>query len=98
MGDFTLLFSWIFKIFVTGCVAIIGWFMKSVIQDVAKLKDNTNDCALSHEKLRTHISEKYATKEDVNTSRLEYRDELKRLHERLDTLPRDVMTLLKQHK
>ena len=89
---------WAFYGFLTVCITIIGFFTKRVVEDVSDLKSDGADCRLNHEKLRTHISENYATKIDVNSSRLETNETLKRLHERIDHLPRDIISLLRKEQ
>ena len=93
-----MVLRWYFYGFITICVTIIGYFTKGVVSDVRFLKDDASDCRLNHEKLRTHISENYATKADTNTSRLEINETLRRLHERIDHLPRDIISLLRKEQ
>ncbi len=97
MGDASLL-DWMFKAFATLCMAIIGYFTKAVVDDVREIKKENADCRLNHANLRTHISENYATKSDLNSTRLETNDSLKRLHDRIDQLPKDIIQLLRKEQ
>lgn len=96
--DETSFIDWLFKAFAAACMAVIGYFTKCLVDDVRVIERDAAETKLENQKLRTHVSENYATKTDMHTSRLEYKDELKRLHERLDHLPRDIIQLIRKEQ
>lgn len=84
-------------VFLLGiAVSIIGYFTKGVIKKVSDLSDDAKECSLNHERLRTHLSENYAKKIDVNDGNRQIAETVRRLHERLDQMPKDIVTLLRK--
>ena len=87
--------------FVTLCIAVIGYFLRRLIDDMRDLQIQGTKCEVKYEEqktsvanIRTHISENYATKTDLNASRLETSESLKRVYEKLDALPQIILNLI----
>lgn len=91
------IFEWLFKAIATAFMGITSWFLKSFVDDMRELQKASNAHEVKHEQLRTHISENYSTKNDLNAARLELNETVKRVHERLDSLPGDIIRIIDRH-
>lgn len=84
------------KYIATLGVAIVGWFCKNMI-----VAQKQTDEALHAHKLdlaahRLDIAQNYQTKLEAAVARNEHREELKRVHERLDSLPQEIANLMRR--
>lgn len=73
----------------TGCVGVIGWAIKRLIDRIDELEDDSQACLLRTSELRGHVSEHYAKKTDVQHS-------LDRIHTRLDSLPGEIIKAIRR--
>ena len=88
-----------FGLFITGCIGIISYFIRRMIEKMDTLEAESTQCTLKHaqqetkiESLRRHISETYATKTDMSASRSEWVAALQRVHDRLDDIFKQIST------
>ncbi|MDX2074715.1 MAG: hypothetical protein SFX19_10205 [Alphaproteobacteria bacterium] len=91
----------------TLLVLIIGAVVKSAARDLKEVEKAAGENAIGLAKYQLHVSENYATKNDLNAARTETNESLRRLHDRLDNMDenfdekmtevsRDIKSLLKR--
>jgi uncharacterized protein YdeI (BOF family) len=71
-------------------MAVIGYVVRNIYEDVTDLKDSSGACELNLEKFKTQVSEKYCTKEDMVEQIKEFRDDMKEIKSDIKTLIRTV--------
>jgi len=62
--------------------------------DIKSLKKSDSDCKLQLAEYKLHVSENHPTKNDLNAARLETKDSVDRVHQRLDGMSTDIKTIL----
>jgi hypothetical protein len=82
-------FQWGLPALLTGLLLIVAFFMRRIIEDVDRLDQDAQDCAIQHERHRSHVAENYAKRTDVQHS-------LDRIHSRLDALPGEIIRAIRK--
>jgi len=80
------LFGWIASM-ITMAVA---WFCRDILHAQKRTDENLHKANLDLATHKLDVAQNYQTKQDAVVVRNEYREELKRVHERLDSLPKEI--------
>lgn len=85
--------SYLLNAALTAILGVLGWIMRKVITDfndleeaVAKNNEAAHASALDLANYKNHVSENYATKDDIVMVRQETQQSLQRIHDRLDDI------------
>ena len=82
--------------FIAGIgVAVVAWFCKGILVAQKETDERVHATQRELDKHKLDVAQNYHTKTDAAVARNEHRDELKRVHERLDTLPKEIADLMR---
>lgn len=109
MADEGTFAQWAIAGIATAGGSLILWLMNrsiSRLDDDIKGHDETltdHDRRISANQLdlashRLHVSERYSTKDEAATAKVEMQHCLDRLHARIDSLPREIIAMFRQEK
>lgn len=83
VGELVMDLNTVIKFFLGIMTAVVGWFCKSILQ-------TQRDTDLRLHKVELDMSENYHKKADAILMRQEHREELKRVHDRLDIVDKKI--------
>ncbi len=96
------------KWFMGIVMAVMGYFLKGALEDsketrsqLATIKEESEKkihaTQLDIAEVKVALARDYQTKAASAEARREYREELKRVHDRIDTLPKEIADLIRGH-
>jgi len=80
----------------TAVLCVVGWFCRDMVKTQREAEMRIHQNQLDHEAHKLYVAQHFQTKIEAATIRAEHREELKRVHERLDTLPQEIANLLRK--
>jgi hypothetical protein len=83
------------KYIISIAIMIVAWFCKNVLTAQKSTDEALHAHKLDFAAHKLEVAQNYHTKTDATLARNEHREELKRVHERLDSLPQEIANLMR---
>jgi hypothetical protein len=96
INDIESLSAVLYKTMVVPAIAVLGWFCRDIIKTQRETDVRIHNTELHLKEHQLYASQNYHTKQDAATMRMEHREEIKRVHDRLDSLPQEIANLLRK--